>query len=316
MSLSHHHHEHHDHGHAHSVGGHHAPADFGWAFTIGISLNALYVLIEAFWGISVHSVALLADAGHNLGDVIGLGGAWFAAWLSRLGPSGQYTYGFRRSSILAALANAIVLLVVTGGIAWEAIQRLITPESTGGLVIMIVAIAGVFVNGITALMFMAGRKGDLNIKAAFLHMAADASLALGVAVAGAVILLTGWLWVDPAVSLVISVVIVGGTWGLLRDSVNFSLDAVPPGIDQDQVCGYLRGLPGVTEVHDLHIWGMSTTETALTAHLVRIDAGQDDDLLHRITHDVRERFGIVHATVQLETPERAGLCELRPDHVV
>lgn len=308
----------HDHGHHHHASGghHHAPASFGRAFAIGISLNLAYVLAEAFWGLSVHSVALLADAAHNLGDVIGLGGAWLASWLSKRGPSGHYTYGLRRSSILAALANAIVLLVVTGGIAWEAIQRLITPEPTGGLVIMVVAVAGIFVNGITAWLFMSGRKGDLNIRAAFMHLAADASLALGVAIAGAIIMVTGLLWMDPAVSLVISVVIVIGTWSLLRDAVKFSLDAVPPGIDPSAVERYLGSLPGLSEVHDLHIWGMSTTETALTAHLVRIDTAADGDLLHRIAHEMRERFGIGHATVQLETPEMAKLCELRPGDVV
>ena len=303
----------HSHRHDHAPG---SVASFGRAFAIGIALNALYVLVEAGLGVAVHSMALLADAGHNLGDVIGLGSAWGAAWLSKREPSEQYTYGLRRTSILAALANAITLLVVTGGIAWEAIQRLIAPESTSGPVIIGVALAGVVVNGTTALLFRAGRKSDLNIKAAFMHMTADASLALGVAVAGGVILLTGWQWVDPAVSLVISIVIVAGTWGLLRDSVNFSLDAVPPGIDQGAVGGYLRALPGVMEVHDLHIWGMSTTETALTAHLVRADAGRDSELLHRIGHDVHHRFGIGHATVQLETPEHAGACELRPGNVV
>jgi cobalt-zinc-cadmium efflux system protein len=305
MSHSHHH----DHGPD-------TLASFGRAFAVGMALNALYVLVEAALGVAVHSVALLADAGHNLGDVIALGGAWGAAWLGKREPSEQYTYGLRRSSILAALANAIILLVVTGGIAWEAIQRLVTPEPTRGAVIIGVALAGVIVNGVTALLFMTGRKGDLNIRAAFMHMAADASLALGVAVAGAVILATGWLRVDPAASLVISIVIVAGTWGLLRDSVNFSLDAVPPGIDQEAVASYLRALPGVIEVHDLHIWGMSTTDTALTAHLVRFDAGRDDELLHGIAHDVRHRFGIGHATVQLETPERADACELRPGNVV
>lgn len=307
----------HEHSHHHGLGGHHdAPTGFGRAFAIGVSLNAAYVVAEAFSGFAVHSVALIADAGHNFGDVIGLLGAWLAGWLSKREPSSQYTYGLRRSSILAALSNAIILLVVTGGIAWEAIQRLITPEPTGGLIIMIVAIVGIFVNGITALMFMSGRKGDLNIKAAFMHMAADASLALGVAIAGAVIMFTGWLWLDPAVSLIISLVIVIGTWSLLRDSVNLSLDAVPSGIDQDAVGDYLRALPGVTEVHDLHIWAMSTTETAMTAHLVRMDAEADGGLLRRLTHDVRERFSIGHATIQFETVETAHLCELRPEHVV
>lgn len=298
------------------VGGHIDARAFGLAFAIGVVLNAAYVAIEAVAGLAVHSVALLADAGHNLGDVIALSGAWLAAWLGTRSPTGQYTYGFRRASILAALANAIILLVVTGGIGWAAIERLITPEPTGGGVIIIVAVAGIIVNGITAFLFMGGRGQDLNVRAAFTHMAADASLAAGVAVAGAIILFTGWLRVDPAVSLLISMVIVAGTWDLLRDSVNYSLDAVPPGISQEQVCLYLRSLPGVVEVHDLHIWGMSTTETALTAHLVRADATEDDGLLHRITHEVRERFNICHATVQLETPGRAHACELRPDHVV
>ena len=249
-------------------------------------------------------------------DVVGLAAAWLAAGLGTRSPTGQYTYGLRRASILAALANAIILLVVTGGIGWAAIERLIAPEPTEGGAIIAVAVAGIVVNGITALLFMRGRGQDLNVRAAFMHMAADASLAAGVAIAGAIILLTGWLRVDPAVSLVISVVIVMMTWDLLRDSVNLSLDAVPPGIDQEQVSRYLCSLPGVVEVHDLHIWGMSTTETALTAHLVRTDSRDDDDLLHRICHEVREHFNICHATVQLETPEHAHACELRPDHVV
>ena len=283
---------------------------------MGVGLNAAYVLAEAFWGVSVHSVALLADAGHNLGDVIGLLGAWLAAYLSTRAPQGQYTYGLRRSSVLAALANAVILLVVTGAIAWEAIQRLVTPEPTGGLVIMVVALVGVAVNGITAWLFLSGRKSDLNIRAAFMHMAADASLAFGVAVAGGVIMATGWVRLDPAVSLGISAVIVAGTWSLLRDAVNLSLDAVPPGIDQAAVDRYLTSLPGVLEVHDLHVWGLSTTETALTAHLVRNDADGDGDLLHRITDGLREQFGIGHATVQFETPATAGSCVLRPGHVV
>lgn len=307
----------HGHAHHHGTGGHHpAPASFGRAFAIGVGLNTAYVLAEAFWGFTAHSVALLADAGHNLGDVAGLLGAWLAAWLTQRRPSGQYTYGLRRSSILAALANALILLVVTGAIAWEAIRRLITPEPSGGLVILLVSLGGVFVNGITAWLFMSGRKSDLNIRAAFMHMAADAVLTLGVAIAGAVIMVTGWLRVDPAVSLVLSVVIIVGTWSLLRDSVNLSMDGVPAGIDQQAVDRYLRSLPGVVEVHDLHIWGMSTTETALTAHLVRTDSDGDGDLLHRVVHEIRTRFNIGHTTLQFETPETANRCELRPDHVV
>jgi len=261
-------------------------------------------------------MALLADAGHNLGDVAGLLAAWLAAWLSKRRPSGQYTYGLRRSSILAALMNAIVLLVVTGGIAWEAVRRLFQPEAPAGLTIVIVSLVGVLVNGFTAWLFMAGRKGDLNIRAAFMHMAADALLTLGVAVAGVVIILTGWLWVDPVVSLVLSAVIVAGTWSLLRDSVALALDGVPRTVDPAAVVGYLRALPDVAEVHDLHIWAMSTTETAMTVHLVRADSGGDHVLLQRITCEVRDRFGIGHTTIQLETHETAVLCELRPDHVV
>ncbi|MDX5929600.1 cation diffusion facilitator family transporter [Acidiphilium acidophilum] len=312
-----HEHGHHDHhGHSHGLGGHsHAPASFGRAFVIGIGLNTTYVVIEAFWGLAVHSTALLADASHNLGDVLGLAGAWLASWLSQRVPNTSYTYGLRRSSILAALANAIILLIVTGGIAWEAIQRLIHPVPTGGRVIMLVAIAGVFVNGVTAWLFMSGRKGDLNIRAAFLHMAADASLALGVAIAGAIIMTTGWVRLDPTVSLGISIVIVIGTWSLLRDSVALALDGVPRGIDQRAVEAYLRALPGVSDIHDLHIWGLSTTETALTVHLA-CDAAEIDATLERLPGEVRKRFGIGHATVQMETPETAERCELRSADVV
>ena len=306
-----------DNDHHQAIGGHsHAPETFGRAFAIGVALNAAYVFAQAFYGLSVHSVALLADAGHNLGDVAGLLGAWLASWLSARRPSGKYTYGLRGSSILASLANAIILLVVTGGIAWEAIGRLISPQPSGGLTIVIVALTGVAVNGITAWLFMAGREGDLNIRSAFLHMVADASLALGVAIAGGVIMVTGWLWVDPAVSLVISVVIVWGTWSLLRDAVNLSLDAVPPGVDQEAVDSYLIQVPGVEEVHDLHIWALGTQETALTAHLVLPSGQKDEDLIWHLSHAMRDRFGIGHATFQMETPEAALRCRLRPDHVV
>lgn len=312
-------HDSHEHAASHGHGGHHhhhAPAGFGRAFAIGTGLNLAYVVAEAVFGLAVHSMALLADAGHNLGDVAGLLGAWLAAWLSRRQPSAGYTYGLRRSSILAALANAVILLVVTGGIAWGAISRLISPEPTAGFVIMAVSLGGVLVNGVTAWLFMAGRRNDLNIRAAFMHMAADAMLTLGVAIAGGVIMVTGWVRVDPAVSLVLSGVIVAGTWSLLRDSVNLSLDAVPPGIDPAEVELYLRSLPAVLEVHDLHIWGMSTTETAMTAHLVRGDSAGDAAMLDRINADLSTRFGICHATVQLETPMAAERCELRPSEVV
>lgn len=311
-----HSHDEHDH-HHHGLGGHsHAPANFGKAFAIGIALNIAYVVGEAFYGVAAHSLALLADAGHNLGDVLGLGGAWLASVLSRRLPSGRFTYGLRRSSILAALGNAVILLVVTGGIAWEGVRRLIHPEPSGGLAITVVAAIGIAVNGVTALLFMAVRKDDLNVRGAFLHMASDALVALGVVVAGLVILWTGWLWLDPAVSLVVSVVILVGTWGLLRDATGFALDAVPPGIDQGKVASFLRNLPGVAEVHDLHIWGMSTTETALTAHLVRPDAALDDDLLHDACEELHEHFGISHATLQVENGRGRQPCELRPNDVV
>jgi cobalt-zinc-cadmium efflux system protein len=316
----HHDHDHdhdNDHDHHHGAGGHsHAPGNYGRAFAIGFALNLAYVIGEVFYGVIGHSVALLADAGHNLGDVLGLAGAWGATWLGQKLPGGRYTYGLRRSSILTALGNGMLLLLVTGGIAWEAVQRLITPGQPGGGVIMVVAAIGIFVNGFTALLFMSGRKGDLNVRGAFTHMAADALVAAGTVVAGAVILWTGWNWVDPLVSLVISVVIVAGTWSLLRDSINLSLDAVPGGIDRHEVETYLRGLPGIAAIHDLHIWGLSTTDAALTVHLVQQDGESAQALMPHIADEMRERFGIGHATIQLETPEAAEACRLRPDHVV
>lgn len=306
----------HEHDHGHGLHGHSpAPADFNRAFAIGMALNFAFVAIEVFYGLAANSLALLADAGHNLSDVLGLGAAWTGALLSRQRPNHRYTYGLGGSTILAALANAVLLLVVTGGIAWEAIQRIGSPEETTGLTIVVVAALGIAVNGATALLFMSGREGDLNIRGAFLHMASDALVAFGVVVAGAAILWTGWSWLDPVISLVISVVIVAGTWGLLRDSVNLALNAVPVGIDRQAVESYLVGLPGVVAVHDLHIWGMSTTETALTAHLVRPQGGPADAFLHEAAHKLEERFGIAHATLQLET-DAEQVCRLAPDEVV
>ena len=304
----------HDHaaGHQHGPGGHHhAPASFGRAFAIGIALNIAYVVGEAVYGVLAHSLSLLADAGHNLGDVLGLATAWLAEVLGRRLPSSRFTYGLRRSSILSALSNAIVLLVVTGGIAWEAVRRLITPEPVAGNIVMIVAAIGILVNGGTALLFASGRKGDLNIRGAFLHMASDALMALAVVVAGAAIWFTGWLWIDPLISLLVAGVIVAGTWSLLRGSLDLALDAVPPGIDCAAVESFLRQLPGVTDLHDLHIWGMSTTETALTAHLIRPDLPTDDGLLQRAAADLRRRFGIGHATFQVEHGQ-SGCCVLAP----
>ena len=261
-------------------------------------------------GLLAHSLALLADAGHNLGDVLGLAAAWLAQGLGRRQPTTRFTYGLRRSSILSALGNSVVLLVVTGAIAWEAVRRLLlVPAPVGGETVMAVAAIGIVVNGITALMFAAGRKGDLNIRAAFQHMAADALLAAGVVAAGAVIWFTGWLWLDPLVSLVLSAVIVAGTWSVLRHSLDLALDAVPPGIDGVAVERFLRQLPGVVDLHDLHIWGMSTTETALTAHLVRPNLAADDAMLRQAAADLRSRFGIGHATFQVER-DPDGRCAL------
>ena len=309
---------HHDRGnhHHHGIGGHqHVAANFGKAFAIGTALNLAYVVGEAFYGVIAHSLALLADAGHNLGDVLALAGVWLASILGQRQPSGRYTYGLRRSSILAALGNAIVLLVVTGGIAWEGIRRLMDPEPVGGSIVMVVAAVGIVVNGATALLFMSGRNDDLNIKGAFLHMASDALVALGVVIAGAVIIWTGWLWLDPTISLVISVVIVVGTWSLLRDSVNLALDAVPPGIEVGDVTDFLKQQPGVAAIHDLHIWPMSTTETALTCHCLMPGGHPGDEFLVHLAHELQERFSISHATIQVEVNEQIA-CKLEPDHVV
>jgi cobalt-zinc-cadmium efflux system protein len=310
-------HNDHAHRHAHGSGGHsHAPVSFGGAFAIGITLNLAYVAAEAFYGVAAHSLALLADAGHNLGDVLGLTAGWTAALLVKRRPSARFSYGLGRTSVLAALGNAIALLIITGGIAWEAILRLMEPEPTAGVTIMVVAAVGIIVNGATALLLIAGRRDDLNIRGAFLHMASDALVAVGVVVAGGLILVTGWPWLDPAISLVISAVIVAGTWSLLRDALHLSLDAVPPGIDRAKVEGYLTELPGIVEIHDLHIWGLSTTESALTTHLVCTDGTGHETLLLQVCGELRKRFGIGHATIQFETAEIARLCALRPDHVV
>ena len=307
-----------DHDHSSPGGGHgpHLRVPPTRAFALGAGINLTYVLGEVVAGLAAHSTALLADAGHNLSDVIGLSGGLLAAWLSARRPSAQYTYGMRRASILSALANAVILLVVTGAIALEACLQLAHPEAVNAHLVIAVAAAGIVVNGLTAWLLMDGRSGDLNLRAGFAHMLADTSIAAGVVVAGGMIALTGWNRVDPAVSLGISVVIVAGTWGLLRESVSLSLDAVPAGIDPAAVEEYLRALPGVCEVHDLHVWALSTTETALTAHLVRRDQHADADLLCKLPEEVRQRFGIGHATVQLESPAIADACELRPEHVV
>ncbi len=286
-------------------------ADFGRAFAVGIALNGAYVVGEATCGFFANSLALMADAGHNAGDVVSLALAWLAATLARRAPSSRFTYGLASSSILAALANAVLLALVTGAIAWEAVLRLMQPQPAAGVLMMAVAGVGILVNGATALMFARGRKRDLNVRSAFLHMASDALVALGVVATGAAILLTGWRWLDPAISLVIGAVIVWGTWSLLREALALALAGVPAGVDQGGVAKYLAGLPGVTEVHDLHIWGMSTTETALTAHLVRPGAALDDALLAEVCAELKARFAIHHATLQIESG--SAPCELA-DH--
>ncbi len=311
MAHDHHHHAHGRHRHGHHHHGHaHGAADFGRAFAIGVALNGAYVIAEAGYGLFANSLALLADAGHNAGDVVSLGLAWLAAWLSRRAPTARYTYGLASSSILAALANAVLLTLVTGAIAWEAILRLMHPQAPAGLVMIGVAAAGILVNGATALMFAAGRQRDLNVRSAFQHMAADALVALGVVATGAAIVLTHWLWLDPVISLVISGVIVWGTWSLLREALALALAGVPANVNRAGVLEYLTGLPGVTEVHDLHIWGMSTTETALTAHLVRPGAPLDDALLAEICGELRRRFAVHHATLQVENGSIDHPCDL------
>jgi len=297
-----------NHEHHHGAGHVHAPASFGRAFAIGIGLNVAFVAVEFVFGVLANSVSLLADAGHNLSDVLGLVIAWIASVLVRRPPSSRYTYGLRSSSILAALFNAVFLLVAVGAIAWEAILRLLHPEPVASGVVMIVATVGIVINGATAWLFASGRKGDLNIRGAFLHMLADAAVSAGVVLAGLGMRYTGWLWLDPATSLVIAVVIVASSWRLLRDSVDLSLDAVPAHIDPHAVEAYLSGLPGVLAVHDLHIWGMSTSEAALTVHLVKPDARVDDALLARIREELHTRFGIGHSTVQLELGDAAHPC--------
>jgi cobalt-zinc-cadmium efflux system protein len=305
--------DHHEHGSGHSHA--HTPKSFGFAFALGSALNIAFVLVEAAFGILSNSTALLADAGHNLSDVIGLLIAWGAAVLSRRAPTARYTYGLRSSSILAALFNAVFLLIAVGAIAWEAIQRFTQPAPVAAGTVMIVAAVGIAINGVTAWMFASGRKGDINIRGAFLHMAADAAVSAGVVVAGALILLTGWEWIDPAVSLVICAIIVWSTWGLLRDSVRMSLDAVPQTIDASAVSAYLRELSGVTQLHDLHIWPMSTTETALTCHLIMPGGHPGDQFLIDTAHVLAHRFAIGHTTIQIETSETTA-CVQAPDHVI
>jgi cobalt-zinc-cadmium efflux system protein len=300
------------HGHTHS----HAPANFDRAFAIGVALNMVIVLAELVFGYLANSLSLISDGIHNFTDVIGLLLAWGGAWLAARQPTARYTYGFRRASILAALSNAALLLVVTGGLLIEALHRFQNPEPIATGTVMAVAALGIVVNGATALMFMSGRKDDLNIKGAFLHMMGDAGVSFGVVLGAAVTLLTGWLVVDPLITVAIALVVLWSSWGLARDSVNLALDAIPREINHEDVQSFLQSLPGVSEVHDLHIWAMSTTETALTAHLVRPGAGLDDRMLQEACHQLDMRFKIRHATLQIEAGDTELACRLAPANVI
>jgi cobalt-zinc-cadmium efflux system protein len=304
----------HDQGHAHGHGHVHAPASFGRAFAIGITLNTALVVAEAIYGYLANSTALLADAGHNLSDVLGLVVAWAASIAARRAPSGRFTYGLRASTILAALANAVFLLVATGAIGWEAILRLREPEPIAGVTVMVVAGIGILINGFTALLFARGRKDDINIEGAYLHMAADAAVSLGVVVSAALIIWTGWLWLDPVTSLVICATILWGTTSLLRASVDMSMAAAPKGTDLDAIRTFLLARPGVSAIHDLHVWPISTTETALTCHLV-MPAGTGDAFLMETAQLLKTTYRIGHATLQVETNPDNG-CALAPDDVV
>ena len=299
-----------NHRHSHGHSGHDR------AFAVGIALNLGFVAVESVYGVLSHSMALLADAGHNLSDVLALALAWGASILGRREPSHRFTYGLGRSSILAALVNAMLLMLVVGGIALEALQRLTNPVPVATMTVIWVALAGIVINTATALLFLRDREQDLNVKGAFLHMVADAAVSLGVVLAGVGMLYTGWIWLDPVMSLVIAAVIVGSTWGLLRDSLKLSLHAVPPGIDTVGIRGYFSKLAGVSEFHDLHIWGMSTTETALTVHLVMPAGHPGDRFIARIGEELHQRYGVGHATIQVETGDGADPCALAPDHVV
>lgn len=321
---AHRHHDHaghgHDHGHghhhdhAHGAGHVHAPANFGKAFAIGITLNTALVVAEAVYGYIGNSTALLADAGHNLSDVLGLVVAWGASIAARRAPSGRFTYGLRASTILAALANAVFLLVATGAIGWEAILRLQQPEPVAGVTVMVVAGIGILINGFTALLFARGRKDDINIEGAYLHMAADAAVSLGVVVSAALIIWTGWLWLDPVTSLVICAVILWSTTSLLRGSIDMSMAAAPKGTDLAAIRAFLLARPGVSGIHDLHVWPISTTETALTCHLV-MPAGSSDTFLMETAQLLKTSFRIGHTTLQVETHPDNG-CALAPDDVV
>ena len=293
----------------------HGPPKGGRAFLVGISLNLAFVVVETVFGLLSHSMALVADAGHNLSDVLGLALSWAAMFLARKKPSPRRTYGLRGTTILASLANALILLFVTGGVAWESVRRFTAPEPALGKTIIVVALVGVVVNGVSAALFMRDKDGDLNVRSAFMHLASDAVLALGVAISGGVMLFTSWWWLDPVVSIVLSIVILGGTWSLFKSSFHLALQGVPDHVDIDGVRDFLGNLPGVCEVHDLHVWAMSTTEVALTAHLVVPYERCGTSFMKDVAKQLHDSFAIEHCTIQLEPPEQSP-CALAPDEKV
>jgi cobalt-zinc-cadmium efflux system protein len=309
------HDEHEYHTHSHGVGHSHAPKDFNRAFAIGVFLNLALVIGQLVFGLIAHSLALVADAGHNFADVLGLLMAWWASRLGKSAPTKKHTYGFRGVSILAALGNAVLLIASMGAVAWEAIQRLEHPTEVNGHIVIWLAVLGIIVNSVTAFLFFSGRRDDLNVRGAFLHLVSDAAVSVGVVIAGLAILWTGKLWIDSVMSLIIVVTILWGTWGLLRESVNLALQAVPENIDRDAVERFLRSQPGVVSIHDLHIWGMSTTTVALTAHLVMRPAKVDDTFLAHLCEELAHDFGIEHATVQIESGDGAE-CRLASNQIV
>ena len=312
----HHHHHHHDHKHEHHHHHHHDHKDYGKAFLFGILLNAGFVVIEGAYGFFTHSLALVADAGHNLSDVAGLIMAWGAFWLSRKRPNQYFTFGLRKSSILSALFNSLLLMIAVGMILWEAISRFKNPNPIDSHSVMIIAGIGIFVNGLTALLFFKDKDHDLNIRGAYLHMAADALVSVGVVLSALIISKTSWFWIDPLMSVIISLVIIQGTWSLLRDSLKLSMDAVPENIDLLKVKEYLEGLDEVSDVHDLHIWAISTTETALTVHLTLKHNLIKNDFITKISIDLKNKFHIHHPTIQIEQLDENFHCELKPEDVL
>jgi len=292
---------------------HHQINNYNRSFAIGIALNVIFVIIEVSYGMVADSLALIADAGHNLSDVMSLMLAWGANYLATKHPTYKRTYGLRKVTIMASLLSAVLLLVALGGIAWESIERLSSPQPVDGVIIIAVAAIGVIINTATALLFVKGQKHDLNIRAAYLHMAADAAISLGVVVAGIAIMMTGWLWLDPVISLFIVVVILLGTWHLLKDSIDLSIDAVPKGIDVAHIQSYLRDLENISDIHDLHIWALSTTETALTVHLVTTHKLIDNAFLKEVQEHLHHNFNISHTTIQIEHESGDYNCVLDRD---